>query len=484
MNCVKNNFIIVLILLFCNNVFAQNKRKVDSLYIRLAKANTDTVRVILLTDLSNAFQNSYPDSSFRLAKEAYELASESNYKFGKGRALFCMAVVQQLKGKYEEALNYLNQSLSVFESSNRQKEIASVYNTFGLIHYGKHLYPEALNYFYKSIKIYHDENDLIGEATANGNVAMVYYNNGNYDKCSEYWLSSIELDEKAGNPAGVARHNGNLGNVYFKLGGQLRRQGKEKEAKAMYTKSINAYNLAYQMLEKQNNKSGMALQIGNMANLFYDLGDTAKTIEYYNKAYAIYEKMHDKRGMSTQLGNSGWIYYEKKQYKKAEEFTLRAIEMIKDAPALDLMYNWYDNLNGIYESAGDFESALSAYKKFIMLRDSTFNIDIAKRTLEAQMNFEFDKKEALAKEEKEKQTIIRNAFIAGFALMFIMAVIILRGYRNKQKANQLVSKQKELLQEKNKEITDSILYAKRIQNAHLPSNEYISKKMTELKKKV
>ena len=99
------------------------------------------------------------------------------------------------------------------------------------------------------------------------------------------------------------------------------------------------------------------------------------------------------------------------------------------------------------------------------------------------MNFEFEKKESVAKEEQAKQVIIRNAFIAGFALMLIMAIIVFRGYRNKQKANQAISEQKELVELKNKEITDSIHYAKRIQNAHLPSKEYISKKLNELKNK-
>jgi len=66
--------------------------------------------------------------------------------------------------------------------------------------------------------------------------------------------------------------------------------------------------------------------------------------------------------------------------------------------------------------------------------------------------------------------------------MFIMAILIFRSYRIKQKANKLVSEQKELLEIKNKEITDSIKYAKRIQNAHMPSQEYILKKLKELKR--
>jgi len=68
--------------------------------------------------------------------------------------------------------------------------------------------------------------------------------------------------------------------------------------------------------------------------------------------------------------------------------------------------------------------------------------------------------------------------------MLIMALLILRSYSIKKKANKEISEQKELLETKNKEITDSIRYAKRIQKAHLPSEDYVSRKLNELNKKI
>jgi serine phosphatase RsbU (regulator of sigma subunit) len=56
----------------------------------------------------------------------------------------------------------------------------------------------------------------------------------------------------------------------------------------------------------------------------------------------------------------------------------------------------------------------------------------------------------------------------GLILVLIVAGLLYRGYRLKQKSNEAITRQKEIIEVKNKEIVDSINYAKRIQDALLP----------------
>jgi hypothetical protein len=108
-----------------------------------------------------------------------------------------------------------------------------------------------------------------------------------------------------------------------------------------------------------------------------------------------------------------------------------------------------------------------------------------------------DKKNAIAAEQQKKEAILRNAFIAGFVLTLFAALLILRGYRNKQKANIIISLQKEevekaktlieeqkaLVEEKQKEIVDSIRYARRIQQALVTNEKYIHRNLKQLQNK-
>jgi hypothetical protein len=99
---------------------------------------------------------------------------------------------------------------------------------------------------------------------------------------------------------------------------------------------------------------------------------------------------------------------------------------------------------------------------------------------EAATKFEQDKKDAITKEELKQKEQQRNYFIAGFILVGLLALFILRGYKQKQKANLIITQQKELVEEKQKEILDSIHYAKRIQTALITSENYIEKNLDRL----
>jgi len=88
--------------------------------------------------------------------------------------------------------------------------------------------------------------------------------------------------------------------------------------------------------------------------------------------------------------------------------------------------------------------------------------------------------------ESQKKSFQRNAFLIGFALMIILSFFIFRSYRQKQLANIEISKQKEtienqkyIVEEKNKEITDSITYAQRIQQALLAGQTLLNKNLKD-----
>lgn len=475
--------IIILILFCCSGILAQNKRILDSLNQNFITATHDSIKAKLLIEMSLQVKISNPDSGIILAQRGVELAEDNNMPFTIARGWFAIAIANHNQGKYEEEIKIMEEVFGMYKKMGRKKEMANVYINLGLAYNGKSDFARALDCDYKALKIFEEIKDEGGQALALGNIGISHYMNKSFDKCIEYTKKALAIDQKLGNEKSVARHLGNIGSIYFEQGKLLKKEGNEKGWKEKDSLALENLLEALAMAEKQNNKSGMAMHIGNIANVFFGKGDTAKTLEYYNKALKIFESMNDKIGISRMQGNIGWFYQIQKKHKEAEAYTKEAIKSLEGTGNMDLLTLWENNLSSLYEDAGDYKNALDHYRTGIKLRDSVFSIETTKKALETEMQFELDKKEAISKEENARQALIRNVFIAGFVLMFIMAALILRSYRIKQKANKLVSQQKELLEVKNKEITDSIHYAKRIQNAHLPSNEYITKKLSELKNK-
>jgi hypothetical protein len=64
--------------------------------------------------------------------------------------------------------------------------------------------------------------------------------------------------------------------------------------------------------------------------------------------------------------------------------------------------------------------------------------------------------------------------------VLLFAGFIFRSLRITRKQKQIIEQQKHLVEEKQKEILDSIHYARRIQTALLPTDKYIEKSLKRL----
>jgi serine phosphatase RsbU (regulator of sigma subunit) len=210
-------------------------------------------------------------------------------------------------------------------------------------------------------------------------------------------------------------------------------------------------------------------------------------LTYYEKALKLSKELGYKSDFSSWLGDIAAIQITQGKYEDAEKNLLRALALADSIGALDTQKQHHKLLSELYAKKKMFDKSLVHFQKYSAAKDSVANID---NTLEAgkkAMAFEYEKKAALMKAEQER----KDAVIAGSRLRqriiiyFISSVLLLvlclgaliyRGSLQKQKANtqlekknKIIEHQKELVEEKNRHITDSIQYAKRIQEAILPS---------------
>ena len=99
---------------------------------------------------------------------------------------------------------------------------------------------------------------------------------------------------------------------------------------------------------------------------------------------------------------------------------------------------------------------------------------------------ENEKQLLITQQEKEKRTFITIVFTIGAIVLIIMLTLIYRRFKITSKQKTIIESQKVLvekaydeLDEKNKEITDSIKYAKRIQAAILPTDKRFNESLKD-----
>jgi len=459
------------------NCTAQN---IDSLWkVYSNKNQADTIRLQAIQKIAWSYVFNNPDTAFVLAQQELQFAQDKQQKKWQAKAFNIMGVSFLNKSNYPKALKYYLQSLKICKELNNKQGIASSLNNIGLVYFSLSDYPKALDNQLQGLKINEELHDKKAMAGSLSNIGNIYSNLSDYDKSLDYQLQSLKIREEIGDKKGTANSLGNIGGDYEKL--------------LDYNKALDYYLRSVKIEEEINNRQGVASTLGNIGTIYADLSDYPKALDYQLQSLKIREEIGDKNGIATSLNNLAMVYFKQKKYALSLEYSLKSVELAKEIGNLDLEKNFENNLHQAYKIIGNSTQALLHYERYVLLKDSIDKEENRKQIMRKELNYEFEKKEAIIKLEQEKkdviyiekskqQRLIIYTVIGGLLLVVIFSLILYKRFRltNEQKQiieikNKETETQKRLIEEKQKEIIDSISYAKRLQQAILPANTTIKK---------
>jgi serine phosphatase RsbU (regulator of sigma subunit) len=467
-----NKLLAIVLLLFCTTSFSQNK-KVDSLLAIIKQTKQDTGRFKLYSILSGAntdLTEGYNDSCLAIALRlnvskylAIAYTQKGNYFFARGDNK--KALLNNLKAfdvvKKENNKNFMSRCLN---------NIANCYDVMGI-------YDKALSCYFQSLKIKQELNLKNKIYITKLNIAAVYYNLKEYKKAIAYIEEGLPDCIKYNDDYRLAMAYNNLGNNYADM----------KE----YEKSTIYYEKTISLAKKNEDYSQYALSTMGLANNQYLLKNYAEAVKYASIALQVAEENKFSEYISAAKNELGENYLELKKYDVAEKNLQEALVVAKQNEIALEIKNSYEILSRLYTRINKPNEALTYYKLFSAVKDSLINDNKSQLLANLQENFEIEKKEtenkllqtenALAGKTIKQQKIISCFIIGGLVLVLLFTFFIFRGLKAQRRANKIISKQKEevhhqkeIVEEKQKEILDSIHYAKRIQRAVITSDNYIS----------
>lgn len=432
---MKKGYILVFLLFFSGICFAQ-KHKIDSLLIVLKYAKTDTLKVNTLLALSSAMKDTLTKAK-QYANEALLLSDRINYNKGSGKSNYKLGFINYVQGNYPEALTYWFTALKIFEKINNIAGIANTYTWIGNVYSSQNDIPNALKYHLKSLKLNKQTGDKNSIAICFNNLGFLSSNQGNYEKALKYFSDFLKISTETGS------------------------------------------------------KKGRAQALNNIASVYDLLGKYDKSMESSKMAMDIYRELKDYGGIANSELNLSSVNFKLKHFLEARQQLNSALSLAQQIGTKDLQKICYSGLARLDSAQNNWKDALFNYKQFIAYRDSLLNEENTKAAVRLEMNYDFSKKEAASKLELEKKEAVAAAehkkqniiiwSVCGILLIVVaFAVFAYRSFLQKQLANIEITKQKEIIETKQKEILDSIHYAKRIQTALLPSEKYMDKSLNKL----
>jgi len=389
--------------------------------------------------------------------------------------------------RHFEALESFATSMKYFVYLGDLQGIADSYGNIGNVYEYLGDYATAIEYQHKSLlyndKILLSEKDSVrirpaitGKAYAMGNIGNLYEAIKDHEKALEYMLQSLELEKKYKLSSSLDASYTNLGIVYRSL--------------KNYDKSLECHLQSLRIRLERNEINNLGSSYQNISLNYMDKKNYDSAVLYINKAIEADEKHGNQWSLTHSLSNKAKLMYEMSNYREAIDLAARSIKIAEDHNtanrtifAHELMYAAYNNLQ-------NYKEALKHYVRMDFLEDSLKRSEVNEAMIRKSMLYEFNSQklsDSLERAQQDELLVIKHeneigrqktyayGAIAGLSVVAIIAVVLFRGYRQKQKnnilleqKNTIISHQKELVEEKNKEITDSINYAKRLQEAILP----------------
>jgi serine phosphatase RsbU (regulator of sigma subunit) len=432
-------------------VRAQDK-VTERLIMQLDEMKADTNKVLLLCKLANNFyfyaKSGHDSVDIRKGKhyanDALELSTKLKYQSGVAKAWLELGNLEYEVGNKVKAFEDFQTTLKIAEQIPADEVAAKAANKIGYIH---------------------------------------CFIMNNPERSKEYFFKALEFYKRLNDTKAIARSLVNIGDVYSRLGDK--------------NKGIEYQMEAYKISSDVKDSSTMVIIMGNLGDCYTALMQYDKAIKFVTRARKIQMLRHDIGGEKYNDERLGVIYLKMKDYKNAEFYLLSAYEFAEKNNYAELILNTSEPLYELYKERNDKSKADFYQLKYLSLKDSVNNLEKLSSIAEMENHKALERVEAEKEkelmisnmkraEEKKMQNMVTGFVVFSFVTVLIFSIIIFRRFKFSKRQNEIIQLQKEeveqkneLIEEKQKEIMDSIHYAKRIQSALLAHKDYIDSHLKE-----
>lgn len=415
--------------------------RIDSLLTELQEIQDDSSKVKLSLTIADIYiNNTEYDSAIIYIDRALKLAQKLDYIEGIAKAYYKKGNISHQTSEFQEALKSFKKALEIKKKDGEQRDVAIILSRIGLVYSLLSDYPRALEYYQQSLKIDEAEGDSARIAYDFTVIAGVYSYLSDFPKALDYVHRALKLNRALGYRGRVADNYNLLGII--------------NDKSSDHEKALEYLKKALRIDKELGEKSYIASDMGNIALAYRHLNNFPQSLEYSQKSLKICREIGYKVCIISNLANICEWYSKapdsvllkmgidlSSRYPTATRYCQEAMEVSKEIDYLFSQQEIWDNLSEIYEKQGRYEKSLSAYKNFIILRDSIKGQEVKKKIIRKEEQYKYEKKLAAAEAKQVKQDIqqrnLRNSLLIGLGALLLFSIILFRQRNKVKKGKQL-----------------------------------------------
>ncbi len=445
--------LVSLLLLMAPYLFSQEE---DSLKLILQNTSVDTVYINTALDIAWLYMYANSDSAELYGNKALEKANEKGRLLDVASAYNTIGVVNIVRAKYYEALSYLSKALETGEillksdsgNYSYKRRVMAIHTNMGNIYYFKGKYDLSIDSYIVALKLAEEIGYMEGAAVCSSNLGSAYKDLYNFPKALEYNYKAFAIAKSTGDRFSLSQSMNNLGSIYYSI--------PDLDSAYYYFMESSKIN------EADNDEYELINNYVNLGDVFRDLGRIDSALYYYDKSISYSEKLNSVEGLINCNYMIAQLYQRNNNSDKAIIYYNRSLELATESGTQRFVMMANEQLSEVYRDKQDYKKAYEYFVDGSKVRDSIFNSESDERIADMEAKYTTEKKEEeikylieKAEVEQIKSSTNRYVFISVIIILVLVIVLIFISYRS-YRLKQLSEKQ--IIQRKAEhEILDAVI---------------------------
>ena len=268
---------------------------------------------------------------------------------GEGRTYGNLGNAYRSLGKFQEAIEYHNQCLSIAKEVGDRAGEGSAYGSLGIAYDSLGKFQEAIECHNQDLSLAKEVGNRAGEGSAYGSLGIAYDSLGKFQEAIEYHNQHLSIAKEVGNRAGEGSAYGNLGNAYCRLG--------------KFQEAIESHNQCLTIAKEVGGRAGEGRAYCSLGLAYYSLGKFQEAIEYHNQHLSIVKEVGNRAGEGRAYGNLGNAYRSLRKFQEAIEYHSECLSIAKEVGDRAGEGRAYGDLGISYDSLGKFQEAIEYHNQ-------------------------------------------------------------------------------------------------------------------------
>ncbi|MEM9856923.1 MAG: tetratricopeptide repeat protein [Bacteroidota bacterium] len=418
----------------------------------LGQQRSDTTSAIQWNDQSAKLWRSDPDSSRLLATKALVLSDQLEFEKGRALSFNNLGALAFFNGRFDSARYYWDRSLKAWQSVNDEPQVSKILGNLALALKEQGKLAEAIQFNQKAVALRQQFKDSLQLAIGYNNLGILYDEMGDTEKALHFHYRALNI-------RGIINDSVRLSSSYANLGTTYTQAGNYDSAKYFLDKAL--------VLKKvYDDIWGMASVYGMLTELYFLQNSLDSASIAVTKGLKLAAQV-DAEFLWVEMK-----LWEAKTYLKQDKLDL-ALQSVNACEAYLIDQNIASRVTAlhlqaqIYYKKGQYEKAAKYYNIYAQKSDSINRVNTENKIEELTAKYFYDLREVELKRAQElKQAefdqLLANKQTAQFRLLTILVfvaiilIVTLWYYRQIKIKNSILNKQRQEIQELNRQQQDII----------------------------